>query len=156
MVMINQQLLPLIPQKRAPKRLTPAGKGRARKTSTNGSTAASAAASSGGARWSAAPQKAAKATRTSAPKRRQTIAIKTVAGDVRRLKRPGQGAEVVQPKVVAKPQPARPRGGRELAPLPKSNPNAGVAFSRKRIRHAFEMFGSCMMILAFLALAMFA
>jgi len=152
MVMINQQLLPLIPQKRAPKRPTPAGKGRARKTSTAGSTAASA----GGSRWSAAPQKAAKATRTSAPKRRQTIAIKTVAGDVRRLKRPGQGAEVVQPKVVAKPQPSRPRVVRELAPLPKSNPNAGVTFSRNRIRHAFEMFGSCMMILAFLVLAMFA
>ena len=148
MVMINQQLLPLIPQKRAPKRPTPAGKGRARKTPTAGQA--------GGSRWSAAPQKAAKATRTSAPKRRQTIAIKTVAGDVRRLKRPGQGAEVVQPKVVAKPQPARPRVVRELAPLPKSNPNAGVTFSRNRIRHAFEMFGSCMMILAFLALAMFA
>lgn len=32
----------------------------------------------------------------------------------------------------------------------------GAVFTRSRIRYAFELFGACMMIVAFLALAMFA
>ena len=34
--------------------------------------------------------------------------------------------------------------------------SAGNLFARKRIHHAVEMFGSCMMIIAFLALAILA
>jgi hypothetical protein len=33
---------------------------------------------------------------------------------------------------------------------------AGKSFARKRIHHAIEMFGACMMMVAFLALAIFA
>lgn len=59
------------------------------------------------------------------------------------------------------------RGAQAVAQVPSARPAVSQAvaadavdtngsFTQNRIRHAFELFGACMMIVTFLALAMFA
>lgn len=79
-----------------------------------------------------------------------------VSSKSRRGRRTTVWVDEALPKVASRPQPARPRVIRELAPAPKADLSAGDSFARNRIRHAFELFGACMMIITFLAFAMFA
>ncbi len=191
MVMINQQLLPLIHPEHAQKRRSPAKPARRAAKPARGQrgrwVAAPGASKAGDAPAAGEAPAAGDATRTDKGSRAKSKRIaqasskKTVTINTRRARRTTVWSEESQPKVVARPQAARPRasgkqvaqartaGARpakasdeqqrvvvQLPTLTKAAPNVGVSFARNRIRHAFEMFGSCMMILAFLALAMFA
>ncbi|MFN3243026.1 MAG: hypothetical protein ACE37K_16120 [Planctomycetota bacterium] len=157
MVTISQQTLPLTTSTRqASRRLT---------ASTAASTTASRAAGAvGGAarststgpatrpatnqrvRWGAAVVEPAK--------RGQAASWSEVSTKVRRGRRTTVWVDEALPKVAGRPQPVRPRVVRELEPPRQAK--AGDSFARNRIRHAFELFGACMMIITFLALAMFA
>jgi hypothetical protein len=49
-----------------------------------------------------------------------------------------------------------PTSRADVVVVGQDQPVAGSSFTQNRIRHAFELFGACMMIVTFLALAMFA
>lgn len=148
MVMISQQTLPLdTTNRQASRRLS-------------ASTTASTVGVSRGpieqrVRWGAAVVEPAK--------RSQASSWSEVSSKVRRGRRTTVWVDEALPQVASRaqvasrPQPARPRVIRELAPAPKAvAAEAGDSFARNRIRHAFELFGACMMIITFLAFAMFA
>lgn len=62
-------------------------------------------------------------------------------------------------ELVRVEQDIRARHGQRDSRVPMGRqeaPEDGGAFAQSRIRHAFELFGACMMIAGFLALAMFA
>jgi hypothetical protein len=69
-------------------------------------------------------------------------------------KRPG-GAPAASPAAspVERLVPVAPSAGAAVADTPTQV--AGARFARARLRHAVEVFGSCMMIAAFLVLALF-
>jgi len=60
------------------------------------------------------------------------------------------------PKVGFQPQPARLRSAQQLVASDEALAAPGASFAQSRIRHALDLFGACMMIVAFLAFAMFA
>jgi len=137
MVTISQQKLPLNTSTRqASRRLSASTSGAAR------------AAGQQRVRWGAAVVEPAN--------RRQTSSWSEVSTKVRRGRRTTVWVDETLPKVASRAQPVRRRVVRELAPAPKQAVAAGDSFARNRIRHAFELFGACMMIITFLAFAMFA
>ncbi|MCK5944372.1 MAG: hypothetical protein KAI24_20460 [Planctomycetes bacterium] len=90
----------------------------------------------------------------------QQASWKQVSSRVRRGRRTTVWVDDVLPKATQRPAPRKPRVVRELDPRPATRSveavEAGDSFARNRIRHAFELFGACMLIVTFLALAMFA
>ena len=87
---------------------------------------------------------------------RQNYGWNEVVGAPRRARRTTVWVGEASQRQPAKPQPARPRPIQQLETAPKVAASTGDAFAQNRIRHAFELFGACMMIVTFLAFAMFA
>ena len=87
---------------------------------------------------------------------RQNYGWHEVVGAPRRARRTTVWVGEAPQRQAVKPQPARPRPIQQLETAPKLAASTGEAFAQNRIRHAFELFGACMMIVTFLAFAMFA
>lgn len=89
-------------------------------------------------------------TRSTLPLRQQIAALESARP------RAARGADVaVRERVVAAASAIRPAHvGRQATPRTAVRP--GRDFAAKRIAHAAEMFGACMMIATFLVLALFA
>jgi len=87
---------------------------------------------------------------------RQNYGWKEVGGAPRRARRTTVWVGEAPQRPATKPQPARPRPIQQLETAPRAAASTGESFAQNRIRHAFELFGACMMIVTFLAFAMFA
>lgn len=87
------------------------------------------------------------------PARRTTSHLwAEVSGRSRRERRAAVRLQSASPTVASVQDHVGGPGGATIATVPvKVSP-----FTQNRIRHAFELFGACMMIVTFLAMAMFA
>lgn len=155
MAAIRQQSLPLS----SPSRLAN-GLATARPAGATASPSASGAAAArqvsgqvgGHVRWGAAVVQ----TQT----RSQDRSWREVSSRTRRGRRTTVWVDEVLPPVanqaIATGGATRLAGAATRVATATAAPQAGDSFARNRIRHAFELFGACMMIITFLALAMFA
>ena len=86
----------------------------------------------------------------------QDTAISSFTNHPRRGRRAAGWVDEGAPKVAVQPQPARLRTAQQLVAGSAAAAAPGASFAQSRIRHALDLFGACMMIVAFLAFAMFA
>lgn len=87
---------------------------------------------------------------------RQVLAWKDLKEAGRRGRRARVTGDGSLSKLVGKQLPARPRAAGASAVAEAGTDPSGGTFARNRIQRGLDLFGACMMIVTFLAFAMFA
>ena len=89
-------------------------------------------------------------------KGQQVIAWEELKNQPRRGRRTRATAESARSQLAGQPQVARRRLGGQQKSAASMDAATGATFARNRIQRGLDLFGACMMIVTFLAFAMFA